>query len=183
MHLLAVDLAAKFSACCLMSGSGTVIDQWDSWQRTEHEFVSSIVDTFLWDRELKAVIVEDLPIGVQHMTTTKQVCQIQGRIADRMELYEHIDKLYFVAPRAWRASYDGMGRGTGPDVVVPVAEKFGYTPPDLTERATGKGDKARARKVQTDYCAAFLIARYMVDGYHMTGGFEIDGVSKYRQDP
>ena len=185
-HIVAVDLAAKFSAACwIRLHDGKVIAQWDSWQCTEDEFITNTTVMFeqLTDEpsdEVPAVLVlEDLPHGVPYMSNTKAVLRLQGRFIDRMARFGFKDRLRFASPAYWRKGYPGMQRGTGPDIVVPRAAELGYTPPDLKYRCTAAGDRARSRKVQTDYCAAWLIAQWVRTQCRHHRHFDFDGLTPY----
>lgn len=182
--LLAVDLAAKFSAACLMTG-GKVTWQCDSWQKTESDFIDLVTGIFDPDDDLNmppqpdVLVIEDLPHGVKYLPNVKDVCRLQGRIVERMHSYNALGRVLFTPPNEWRHHYgESLKRGTGPDAVVPVAASLGYTPPDLTGR-TGKGEKATARKVATDYCAAFLIARWAQGTFESTGTYDQPRTSRY----
>lgn len=182
MSIIAVDLAAKFSAACRMDWNGQITAQVDSWGGTETLFIDRI--TAPWALEATtatpdALIVEDLPQRVPFMTVTKAVCRLQGRIIERMAGYGRVGAIVFVPPAEWRRHYEGLERGTGPAAVVPVAARLGYTPPDLTARITGKGDRARARKVATDYCAAFLIGRWALSTFDTHGTFDVATTSRH----
>jgi hypothetical protein len=181
VNLLAVDLAAKYSAACLMTTTGTVAWQIDSWGRTERGFLHEL--TVPWTDERlprpRAMVVEDLPHRLPFAHTVKQVCRIQGRLAQIMDDRGLIDTVVFVPPAEWRKRFRDLKRGTGPDAVVPVAATFGYQPPDLTHRISKAGDKAIARKVATDYCAAFLIAKWAQFYLAMHGTIDAPGTSRY----
>jgi hypothetical protein len=180
VSVLAVDLAAKYSAACLMDEAGAVLDQFDSWGRTETQFIEMCATPWFLthDEPPTVMVVEDLPHRLPFAALVKQVCRIQGRLIEHMDSLGAGDKVLFVPPAQWRKTYPGLERGTGPDAVVPVAEKLGYTPPDLSAR-TGKGAKATARKVTTDYCAAFLIARWAINQHQQHGTFDAAGTSRY----
>lgn len=189
MSIVAVDLAAKYSAAVWMDVDAAaheyeVLDQWDSWQKTETEFIDQTTAKFepvrQWARP-DALVIEDLPHGVRYMTNTKDVCRLQGRIVERMQTYGALPYVLFVPPAEWRAHYSGMGRGTGPDVVVPVAAKYGYEPPDLSSRV-GKGERATARKVATDYCAAYLIGRWALHQRFWSGSYDAARTSRYTKE-
>jgi len=185
--VLAVDLAAKYSAACLMDENYTVLNQFDSWGISEDEFLHLLVTPwFAWEKDPPDVmVVEDLPHGLKYSTLVKTVCRLQGRIVQAMfDAPEICDKdILFIAPAEWRRTFPGLERGTGPDAVVPVAAGFGYEPPDLTERAKAvKGGKAIARKVATDYCAAYLIARWAVTTHKEHGTYDVVGTSRYDTD-
>lgn len=243
MTVLAVDLAAKYSAACLMGEDFTVLKQFDSWQQTEEQFIylcvgqwfrSQVVDIPIQELRIdvfragadrpchvrithlptgtvadaeerselsgkaaalrklhekldpypEVLVVEDLPHGLKYSTLIKTVCRLQGRFIQAMhEMPEgRTEDVLFLAPAEWRRTYPGLERGTGPDAVVPVAAELGYEPPteELAERANGvKGGKAIARKVATDYCSAYLIARWAIDTKTKHGTYDVVGTSRY----
>lgn len=162
-----------------------VLHQWDSWGITEEQFIYYL--TGQWDAigdmtTPEILVVEDLPHKLPYSTLIKTVCRLQGRIVQSMHesIQGRTEDVLFLAPAEWRKTYSGMGRGTGPGVVVPVSAALGYTPPDLTDRITGvKGAKAIARKVSTDYCSAYLIARWAVATKKDFGTYDIVGTSRY----
>lgn len=178
-RILAVDLAAKFSAVCDMTLGGTVLSQADTWGLDEHQAIDLITAEWTRPNPPLAMVVEDLPHRLPFAGLVRQVCRLQGRILERMNSLGALDAVLFAPPAEWRKTYPGLERGTGPDAVVPVAARLGYTPPDLTRRATKAGDKAKARKVQTDYCAAYLIARWAVTQYAQHRSFDIPGTTRY----
>lgn len=182
MTVLAVDLAAKFSAAILMDDDFTVLDQFDSWQKSEEAFIYLCAGQwFAPVTRPDAMVVEDLPHGLAYSRLVKTVLRLQGRIVQALhEMPEgNVDDIVFLAPQQWRSFYQ-LKNGTGPNIVVPTAAEFGYEPPDLTERAAAeKGGKARARKVATDYCAAYLIARWAVSTKKNIGTYDQVGTSRY----
>jgi hypothetical protein len=179
--VLAVDLAAKYSAACLMDEDYQVINEFDSWGRSESQFIAELVDCFVWATpDPDVMVVEDLPHGLRYSTLIKTVCRLQGRIFDRMQFTRQCgDDILFLAPAEWRRTFPGMERGTGPEAVTPVSAAFGYKPPDLSERAKVKGGKAIARKVATDYCSGYLIARWAIDTKTKHGTYDVTGTSRY----
>jgi len=181
MSVFAVDLAAKYSAACLLNHLGDVVWQVDSWGRTEDEFLELLTVPFYKVRHEQpgVMAVEDLPHRLPFSSLVKRVARIQGRIVERMARLDCADKVLFVPPAVWRKSYDGLGRGTGPEAVLPVAVTLGYLPPDLRARILQAGDKAIARKVGTDYAAAYLIARWAHLTNQQTGSFDAAGTSRY----
>lgn len=179
MSIVAVDLAAKYSAAMKMTLTA-VESQWDSWQCTESQFIDRT--TRFWEpSELNpplVLIIEDLPHGVPYMTTTKDVCRLQGRFVERMKGLGFGSWILFVPPNEWRQHFD-MKRGSGEQAVVSVAKEHGYEPPDLTERVSVAGDKAIAKKVLTDYCASFLIGRWALETFAVKGTFDVPRTSRY----
>ncbi len=187
--VVAVDLAAKYSAACLWE-DGYIKPSWqtDSWGATEHEFLTAI--TAFWTSPEShlagpdVLVVEDLPHRLPFTNLVKRVCRMQGRIAERMEAVNQLDKLLFVAPAVWRKHFKGLERGTGPDAVLTVAADIGFTPPDLTDRIKKPGDKQIAKKVATDYAAAFLIGVWAQDMHYRHGTFDgIPGADRYTYIP
>ncbi len=184
LSLVGVDLAAKYSAVCWMGHLGSVLSEWDSWGSAEDTFVASIVAPFATCPVPPSVlVVEDLPHRLPFSHLVKTVCRLQGRIAHAMDAVGHLDRLLFVAPAQWRAHYTGLGRGTGPDAVVPVARDNGYTAPDLTPRIIRAGHTGIARKVATDYAAAFLITRWALSTWETQQTFDVVGTARYGQPP
>lgn len=185
MSIVAVDLAAKYSAACHMRMNGTVSAEVDSWGISESDFIGHI--TAPWrpatsGSQPRVLAVEDLPQRVPWMTTTKAVARLQGRIIERMDSFQALPALLFVPPQVWRALYPELRvRGSGPAAVAPVATALDYTPPALEHRIIGKGDRAIARKVATDYAAAFLIARWALYHFDIHGHFDAPATTRYTE--
>lgn len=181
MTVLAVDLAAKYSAACLMTDDYKVLHEVDSWGISEDDFLFELCRPFTWSPVPDVMVVEDLPHGLNYSTLIKTVCRLQGRLYAQMQSpWKNGDKVMFLSPAEWRRTYDGMGRGTGPKIVVEVAARYGYAPPaDLLSRAKGNGGKTVADKVATDYCSAYLIARWAVTTKKEHGTYDIVGTSRY----
>ncbi len=183
MTILAVDLAAKYSAACLMDDDGRVEREWDSWQRSEDWWVKSLAAVFHCNAPDYCVI-EDLPHGLKYNQTLKAVCRLQGRIYQEFCRYEVDNKIIFVDPATWRNTYPLLRkRGVGIEGLFQVAAGAGYTPPgDLLDRAKGAGGKTLATKVGSDYCSAFLIARWAIDQLHSWDQLDtVYGTSRYGQ--
>jgi hypothetical protein len=176
--VLAVDLAAKFSAFCVMPSSGEVLHEEDSFGRSEEAFLDAITANYETNNA-EVLVVEDLPHGLSYTKTVKAVCRLQGRIVQQFYDGGSWQPILFVAPAAWRAHYDGMQRGTGPEAVFDASTVLGYYPPDITARAKGNGGPSRARKVASDYCSAFLIARWALDMKAKYGTYDVPGTSRY----
>lgn len=162
----------------------TILSEFDSWQVSEDSFIYTLASAWMFSAQYRTpdvMVVEDLPHGLNYSTLIKTVCRLQGRIAQAMrETTEgDLDAMLFVAPATWRAHFKGLERGTGSAAVVPVAAGLGYTPPDFTIRAKGNGGKTRADKVATDYCSAFLIARWAIDAQTEHGTYDVPGTSRY----
>lgn len=180
MSVLAVDLAAKYSAAVLLDLDGAVLWQDDSWGLTERAFLRQITDRYRIARP-QVLVVEDLPHRLSFAALVKQVCRLQGRIVERMDQLGARDQVLFVPPAEWRNTYPELRKkNLGAQAVVDVAAQLGYTPPDMTARAAGeKGGKATARKVGTDYCSAFLIGRWALRNNNDLGTYDGPHTSRY----
>ncbi len=182
---MAVDLAAKYSAAVILDAACEVSWQADSWQVDEAGWVDLLCAPFAGRSPWvpARMVVEDLPHGVGYRTLVKTVCRLQGRIIDRMTVLGHVGRVLFVPPALWRKHYAGLKRGTGPNLVVEIAQDLGYEPPDTLHRIVKRdsagrkplGQAATARKVRTDYCAAWLIGRWYQQTVTAKGTFDIPG--------
>jgi hypothetical protein len=185
--VLAVDLAAKYSAACLMNDRYEVLDQFDSWTNDESTFIHKLaMPWFYADVAFPEVMaIEDLPHGLAYTKLLKRVLRLQGRIVQAMNDYSFDGRKHvlFAAPISWRSHYQGMERGTGPEAVFPVSADLGYQPPSFTERTKGQGGKSLARKIESDYCSAYLIARWAIDMNKQYGTYDVVGTSRYNTDP
>lgn len=186
MTVLAVDLAAKYSAACLMNDDYTVLDQFDSWLNNEDVFVHKLAINRYGDGPAipDVMVVEDLPHGLNYTKLIKRVLRLQGRIAHAMNMYHPAGRelIVFAAPIAWRSHFKGMERGTGASAVFPVSESFGYIPPDFSDRTKGQGGRSLATKIASDYCSAYLIARWAIDMHQQFGTYDVVGTSRYNTD-
>lgn len=179
MTIIAVDLAAKYSAFVQLGPTGLVLDQYDSAGRSEDDFITMISVTYDYEPTVQLVI-EDLPHGVEYRGLVKRVCQIQGRIYERFHGMGRAHEVLFVDPATWRRKYPELRkRGTGMEAVVPVAFDAGYSPPELVQLAGPRGGKALVSKVQTDYCAAYLIGLWALETFADYGTYDVPGTSRY----
>ncbi len=185
MTVLAVDLAAKFSAVCVMDDAYHVLQEWDSFGLTESAFIGSLLEPFLVNVVVpEAIVIEDLPHRLPQTSTVKAVARLQGRIYDRFERVSLHELMVFCSPATWRNTMPILRRkGLGPQAVIDVAATYGYQPPldDLKVRAKGKGGLTLARKVASDYCSAYLIARWAVDQRRRFDRYDVAGTSRYGQ--
>lgn len=176
--ITAVDLAARRSAAIRMDSNGFIGDQFDSSTCTEQQFVTHVCTRSDQDQ----LVVEDLPHGVEYRALVKRVCQLQGRIAHHAEQVGQLDKLLFVDPATWRRHYPTLrARGQGPHAVIATAREQGYQPPNLDHLRGPRGGSALTDKVTSDYCAAYLIARWALDTYDTAGTYDVPGTARYGQ--
>lgn len=181
MSIIAVDLAAKYSAFVKLDAEAELLEEYDSASVGEHEFLTYLAVNYQYDLA-DQLIVEDLPHGVDYRGLVKRVCQIQGRIAERWYAMGRLHEVLYVDPATWRRKYPELRkRGSGMEAVVPVAYEHGYAPPLLRELQGPRGGKALVSKVQTDYCAAYLICRWALDTFAEHGTYDVPGTSRYGQ--
>lgn len=166
--VVAVDLAAKFSAIVALGADSQVRQQYDSAGRTHRELSALIWETTSALHGLTGqspvVVIEDLPPHVPSSTVAKTVAQLQGRIINTCPTAYLID-LYFVPPAAWERDMGVWRKETSE--WEEIAAKLGYVPPDLLRhhglvpRQAGKATAIKeALKQRTDYVAAYLIGRW-----------------------
>lgn len=161
--ILAVDLAAKFSAACLMDPKGSVTSEWHSWGLSEVEWVNSLVAN---SKFADIVLIEDVPFSLRISKTVRDVYRLQGRIIENMEQNMlHTGKLVFIPPNLWQNYFkpDGMKSGDKKAAKRIAEEKYGYVPPELLHKGLHGKDRTHARKSMEDHVDAFLIARFMIE--------------------
>lgn len=187
--IMAVDLAARYSAAVRINytlppypAEMRVTSSWDSWKPTEMEFVHQTCSFFNPRYGFKVpevMLIEDLPHGLKFAALVKRVCRLQGRIVELMEQYGHRDKILFVPPALWQRSYKRVADEKWPDAVVPVAARHGYRAPELVKEGMKAVERNTAKKVMTDYCAAYLIGYWGLDQLEKHGTFDVDGTQRY----
>lgn len=192
MRFVAVDLAAKYSAAMGVDGSNpaTPLVEWQgsSYPIGEDGFLELLTAPFVSPHLRYGypsdLIVEDLPHGVRYNAITKRVCQIQGRIKDRMNRLGYGDRILFLPPQVWQRYFGVSGK---PELFEAKALERGYCPPTLDEIiSTFKLDyepkapeKKMTRKIRTDFIAAFLIGCWAVDQYTLNGTVDANLTSRY----
>lgn len=185
--IVAVDLAARYSAAMKINYTTTpyppeqrIAASWDSWKVSEMEFVHSICSPFASGSLVPEVmLIEDLPHGLKFAALVKRVCRIQGRIVELMEQYGQRDKILFVPPALWQRYYKRVADEKWPDAVVPVADRHLYRAPNLVEEGMKAAERTIAKKVMTDYCAAYLIGFWGLAQLETQGTFDVDGTQRY----
>lgn len=186
--IVAVDLAARYSAAVKLNYTEApyppelrVTSSWNSWKPTEMEFVHQICSPFAVRDSYtpEVMLIEDLPHGLKFAALVKRVCRIQGRIVELMEQYGQRGKILFVPPALWQRHYKRVADEKWPDAVVPVAHRHGYTAPNLVEEGMKAVERNTAKKVMTDYCAAYLIGYWGLEQLEKQGTFDVDGTQRY----
>lgn len=164
---VAVDLAARFSACVVLDEFGDVAEQWDSGRMGPREVAEAIRATV--DGQTVAgvpplTVIEDLPHHLPASSIIKSVAQLQGRINQALTVAQ-LERTFYVPPAYWEQAM-GVFRQDH-DVWAARAAERGYTAPDLlAARGLVPGTRGQATAVkealkqQTDYVAAYLIAAW-----------------------
>lgn len=184
--IAALDFAAKHSACCVIDMAGTVLDEFSSALKSDTEFLGQVDWAASQPHhfggkwyEPSVLLIEDLPIGVKYMGVVKQVCQLQGRLIDRLDRSGSLGKLVFVPPATWQRTFPGVWR-QGPEAVLPVAkELFDYDPPDTGWQRLHHAERRIAKKSLTDFAAAFLIARWGLAEWETNETFDAPTTLRY----
>jgi hypothetical protein len=173
--IVAVDLAARFSAVTVMGDGREVLQQYDTWRISERTFISMLVSS-AENPKVSDVVIEDLPHGLKFATLIKRVCRLQGRIEHAFDLKDVRHKIMWCPPALWQRYFDGVWR-KGPVGSAQAAEALGYLPPDLHSNEHGK-DRQTARKVETDYVSSFLIAWWALDTLEQQGTLDVPSTSR-----
>lgn len=166
--IIALDLAAKFSAGCVVeAASGEVIDQWHSWGLSPFDFARKVSYQFslLPTRLDPFLVVEDLPFAIGQTKTVRDVYRLQGMIVQLVQEYSNPDRIVFIPPMLWQYHFkaDGMKSGDKKAAKLIAQEKYNYVAPELLHKDLHGVDRTHARKTMEDYVDAFLISRYMVE--------------------
>lgn len=178
--ILAVDLASKFSAACLMDLNGSVTAEWHSWGLPEGVWVDSLISQA---GLAEVVLIEDVPFSLRISKTVRDVYRLQGRIIENMEKRVfHTRKIVFIPPKLWQdyLKPDGMKSGDKKAAKRIAEEKYGYIPPELLHKDLHGVDRTHARKSMEDHIDAFLIARYMLEQSQEHGSIQqaIDNIPR-----
>jgi hypothetical protein len=171
--ILTVDLAAKFSAACVMDENGKVY--WEgrtgSWGMVGWATVLAEIAK-AW--EVNLILVEDVPYGISSQKMTKDVTRLQGMLIAEMWRRALLDKVFFVNPSTWQKTFPGVARGKPEERIEAArvaAEKLGYKPPDLVQQyidSVPEGTRVLKKhtnplaKQMTDHIDAFLIGQWAI---------------------
>lgn len=165
--ILCLDLAARFSAGCLVDPSGEVVEQFHSWQLSPFQFAHKVAHTFatLPVSSDPFLVIEDMPFNVGQTKTVRDVYRLQGMILQQVQQFHEEDRVVWLPPALWQFHFKsaGMRKGNKADAKMIAEEKYGYTPPQLLHKDLHGVDRQHARKTMEDYVDAFMISRYMVE--------------------
>lgn len=206
MIVQAVDLAARFSAACLLGPSGSVISEYGSEYTADavvaetsevharsRFFVAMVANSVLIPETCPDwVVVEDVPHQMRFDTITKAVCRLQGELISKLAVRSALDKLIFIPPALWQRHFPGVWKG-GVKGAAAAASSYGYTPPDLLEAHRGIYDhlhggetsqlrqklRGNLKKQMSDYIDAFLIAQWAQETMEKHGTLEVKSAQKY----
>lgn len=177
MLIQGVDLASKAWATCLGDES-QVHTQFNALNFAEETDAVSAI-THLFRPESGKVpdwlLIEDLPFGTMPNVAAKDVSRFQGRIIERMAVYNQIQLILFIQPMEWQRYFKVNRRGlttTEKDNVYRDYAKtaYNYDPPNLVAQndahfSSLKGPerskvRGHLKKLMTDHIAAFLIMKW-----------------------
>lgn len=169
MFVLAVDLAAKFSAVNVQDDSGKVYLEFDSSGLSAFQLGRRILEA-VEDYKVDLILIEDVPYGISSQAMVKPVLRLQGILITI--LHRYLDRVVFVNPSTWQKTYPGVARGKSEDRVEAARQAalaLGYSPPDLVAQhiaSLPEGAKVLKKhtnplaKSMTDYIDAFLMVRW-----------------------
>lgn len=184
--IVAVDLAAKLSAVCILSPEGEVMDEFSSFQISTGEFILQLVhrslaslDDLGEEAAISVIAIEGIPHGMKFIGMVSKTLRLQGRILQALDRFSLMEKVLFVPPALWQRTFPGVWR-QGPEAVIPAAkELLGYDPPDTGWESLHHQARQDGKKAMTDYCAARLIAEWCKNVYEETGTFDAKSTSRY----
>jgi hypothetical protein len=135
---LSVDLAAKYSAACVLDENGKV-----HWEGNSGEWASvgwakvlvGIAQIFKVD----LIIVEDVPYGISSQKMVKDILRLQGMLIAELWREACLEKTLWVNPSTWQKRYPGVSRGKPEERI----------------------EAARAAAAQLDYYAPNLVQKYL----------------------
>lgn len=182
---ITVDLAAKFSAVCVMDEHHEVHCEFDSRGKSSFQFADEIREAVVNYRP-EFVLVEDVPYGISSQAMVKPVLRLQGIVGRELAQVGMLDKTLFLNPSTWQKKYPGVARGPKPDreeAARSAAVFYGYNPPDLIGQYVAtlepgvrvlKKHTEPLHKTMTDYIDAYLMARWSYD----LGSFAVHAATK-----
>jgi hypothetical protein len=170
MRVQTIDLAARFSAANVMDPDGTVLHEFDSWNKTAFAFVDEIIDAAV-KYDVDILVFEDVPYGLSKQFMIKPVLRLQGIIIHALGMANLIEKTVFLNPSTWQRSFEGVFGGKAAGAAA-AATGFGYTAPNMLEihadeiPAKGKERskmREQLKKASTDYVDAYLMSKWSID--------------------
>lgn len=175
MAVLAVDLASKFSAVCVLDEDGKVLSEYDSAGKSSFQLVKEIAQSAK-SFDVSVVMVEDVPHGINKLFMVKSVLRLQGMLILALIIADKLDVTFFVTPNSWMKHFNCVKKRGQSDAdhiedLRSAAAYLGYTAPDLVAdyiKSLPEGTKVLKKhtnpleKSRTDYVAAFLIGQWLL---------------------
>ncbi len=175
--VMSVDLASKMSAYTVQDPLG-VLRQGDSWDRgmkTRDQFVRELGQVAHEFRP-KVVLIEDIPHGITRLIMVKSVIRLQGRIEQYFTMIGLQRILLWVPPTLWKGHYKLNGKDTAGLIEPKALDMYGYEPP--IDLADYKGKLTAAKKIRTDYAAAYLIGRWGLETWEAKGTYDVGNAAR-----
>lgn len=170
-RVLSVDLAARYSAACVLDDNGLVDWQGNSghWATVGWaEVLAGLASAFSVD----LILVEDVPYGISSQKMVKDVLRLQGMLIATLWREGLLDKTLWINPATWQRQYPGVARGKPEDRIEAArvaAAQLDYVAPDLVKPyldSVPEGKRPLQKfikpleKQMTDHVDAFLIGRW-----------------------
>lgn len=184
-NVLTVDFAARFSAGMVMSGTGEVLHEFDSWGKPPIAFVCEIARVAL-DFNVDRIIIEDVPYGISRQAMIKPVLRLQGILIHELATHNLLTATLFVNPATWQRTFEGVYGGKAAGALA-AAASLGYAPPDMLVRHANsipeKGAerskmREQLKKATTDYTDAYLMCVWALTFPSITDMRNISGVQE-----
>ena len=169
--VMAVDLAARYSALCVVDAGGTVVYEANSKDQTSVQLINNIIFT-IEIHSPSIVLIEDVPYGISSQAMVKPVLRLQGMLIHALISGKYEDKALFVNPSTWQKTYPGVARGKKEEREAAARQHaldLGYTPPSLVQNhidSLPEGAKVLKKntnplaKIETDHIDAYLMAHW-----------------------
>lgn len=175
MPVLTVDLASKFSAVSVQDEDGGVLCEFDSNDKSSFQFAKEIAQA-AHDYDVRAVLIEDVPHGINRLFMVKAVLRLQGFVMFSLIVAKKLDVTYFISPNDWMKYFNcvkkrGQSDNDHIEDLRSAAAFLGYEAPDLVGayvKSLPEGTKVLKKhtnpleKSRTDYVAAFLMGRWLL---------------------
>lgn len=197
MIVQSIDLAARFSASCVLGpGGSAVIEECgslglDGLALTQTKFIDRVLRVFerSWPDFL---VVEDVPHQMRFDSGTKNTCRLQGALMERLGAKlgtAQLSKVLMVPPALWQRHFTGVWRAGEVGAATCAREQYGYEPPDLHELYKAlyadlhykerQDVRSGLKKQVTDYVDAFLMAKWAQEIYVKQGNLDVKSAQWY----
>lgn len=171
MIYLSVDLAAKYSAACVLDENGKI-----HWEGNSGDWATvgwaAVLTQIAGAFKVDLIIVEDVPYGISSQAMTKNVLRLQGMLIAGLWRVGLLEKTLWVNPSTWQKRYPGVSRGKPEERIEAAraaAAQLGYFAPNLVQdylSSVPEGKRPLQKfikpleKQMTDHVDAFLMGNW-----------------------